>query len=155
MNKEVFKKVLDVYKSKYDYINQADSHHEIYKWTAVETCIENWDIDAKDFRDMFKKSMSMSKNIIENQFVLSISGVIFLCDNGKTEEVRDEFKKLLDAREQQKAEAKEFAESRNNTTSGKSGFPATGSDTFPRRPCGSGSQGTPAPGPASSASSRS
>ncbi len=40
--------------------------------------------------------MSMSKNIIENQFVLSISGVIFLCDNGKTEEVRDEFKKLLE-----------------------------------------------------------
>lgn len=96
MNKEVFQKVLEVYKSKYDYINQADSHHEIYKWTAVETCIENWDVEAKDFHEMFKKAMSMSKNIIENQFVLSISGILFLCDNGKTEEVRQEFKKLLE-----------------------------------------------------------
>ena len=40
----------------------------------------------------------------------------------------DEFKKLLDAREEQKAEAKAFAESRNNSTTGKSGFPAVGSE---------------------------
>ena len=42
-----------------------------------------------------------------------------------------EFKQLLEAREQVKAEAKKRAEDRNNSAIGKSGFPASGSENKP------------------------
>ncbi len=95
MNKEVFNKVLSNYKAIYDQINDYNGRDEIYKWPAVKTCIDNWNLEAPDFSEMLKKSMSKSLNIIENRFKHPINGLLFLCEHGKAEEVREEFRKLL------------------------------------------------------------
>ncbi|MBE5851159.1 MAG: hypothetical protein E7298_13670 [Lachnospiraceae bacterium] len=95
MNKTVFKEIFDNYKGKYDFLNDPDGRNEIYKWPAVRCCIDNWEIDADDFLDMFKRSMRLSQNIIENRYKHPINGIVFLCEQGKTDQVREAFRKLL------------------------------------------------------------
>lgn len=106
MNKDIFARVLANYKANYDKINDFDGRDESYKWPAVRTCLDYWDIDAADFTEMFKRAMSKSQNIIENRYKHPIGGISFLCEQGKTEEIREEFRKLLsddgDIRDRQK-----------------------------------------------------
>ncbi|SDJ79244.1 hypothetical protein SAMN04487760_1164 [Lachnospiraceae bacterium G41] len=96
MNKEEFQKLLEIYKSKFESFNQPDGRHEIFKWSAVQTCQNNWNLDSEDFLTMFKEAMSQTSFIIENSTIHPINGIVFLCENGKTEEVREEFRKLLE-----------------------------------------------------------
>lgn len=96
MNKEKFKKLVEIYKSKFETFNQPDGRHEIFKWSAVQTCLDNWNINAEDFSGMFKEAMSKTSFIIENSTMHPVNGIIYLCENGKCEEVRLEFKKLLE-----------------------------------------------------------
>ena len=95
MNKDVFKKILANYKAKYEMINDLGGWDEMFKWIAVRTCQDNWDIDAPDFGDMLKKALGKTSYIIENAIKHPITGLLFLCDQGKAEFVRDEFRKLL------------------------------------------------------------
>lgn len=95
MNKSVFDEIFSNYKARYDELNDPDDRDEIRKWPAVRCCIDNWSIDAEDFLEMFKRSMRLSQNIIENRFKHPINGIIFLCEQGKTELIREEFRKLL------------------------------------------------------------
>lgn len=117
MNKEIFRKILSNYKEKYDFINDAEGCDEIYKWPAVRCCIDNWDIDAEDFLAMLKKSMRLSMNIIENKIKHPINGLTFLCEQGKTEQVREAFRNLLsdegDVRDRQ-SRAEAFQDSIND-----------------------------------------
>ena len=92
MNKGIFQKILSNYKEKYDYINNPEGSDEIYKWPAVRCCIDNWDIDAKDFLAMLKKCTRLSMNIIENKVKHPINGLTFLCEQGKTDQVREAFR---------------------------------------------------------------
>ena len=96
MNRELFHKLLDIYKSKFESFNQADGRHEIFKWSAVQICQDNWNLDSEDFLTMFKEAMSKTSFIIENSTIHPVNGIVFLCENGKTEEVREEFRKLLE-----------------------------------------------------------
>ena len=96
MNKEAFQKLVEIYKSKFESFNQPDDRHEIFKWSAVQTCLNNWNPDAEDFAGMFKEAMSKTSFIIENSTMHPVNGILYLCENGKTEEVREEFKKLLE-----------------------------------------------------------
>lgn len=97
MNDKVFNEILDNYKEKYASLNEPDGRNEIFKWPAVRCCIDNWDIDAEDFLDMFKRSMRLTQTIIENRYKHPVNGIIYLCEQGKTEQVREEFRKLLSA----------------------------------------------------------
>lgn len=95
MNKNVFDEIFSNYKARYEELNDPDGRDEIYKWPAVRCCIDNWNVDEEDFLEMFKRSMRLSLNIIENRYKHPINGITFLCERGKTEQVREEFKKLL------------------------------------------------------------
>ena len=39
-------------------------HDECYKWKAVKTFQENWDIDADDFLTMFTKATANTNNLL-------------------------------------------------------------------------------------------
>ncbi len=95
MNREAFHKLLDIYKSRFESFNQPGGRHEIFKWSAVQTCQDNWNLDADDFKTMFKDAMSNTSFIIENSRMHPVNGIVYLCENGKTEEVRTEFRNLL------------------------------------------------------------
>ena len=40
---------------------------ELYKWEAVSVFQKNWDIDATNFSDMLKRSLSATKNLLVSQ----------------------------------------------------------------------------------------
>jgi len=95
MNTNRFDEIFSNYKAKYKELNDPDGRDEIYKWLAVRCCTDNWNIDAEDFLEMFRRSMHLSQNIIENRYKHPINGITYLCEQGKTEQVREEFRKLL------------------------------------------------------------
>ncbi|WP_455717947.1 hypothetical protein [Anaerosporobacter sp.] len=96
MNKEQLEIIIRNYIDKFDYVNNEE-HSEYYKWIAVRHFQANWDIDAKDFGEMFKEALGKSENLINNRIVQPSNGISFLCkeENGYMEEVRSEFKKLI------------------------------------------------------------
>lgn len=62
MNLQKVKEIIEFYKEHFHEI----SHDEIYKWQAVKCFQDNWDIDAKDFTEMLKRSLSLTKNLLDS-----------------------------------------------------------------------------------------
>ena len=96
MNHELLHRLIDSYIEKYSLMNNQE-HHEIYKWTAVSNFQKYWDIDAEDFGKMFKKAMSESENLVDDNVMTPSRGIDFLCKQGAEmmERVRDAFRDLL------------------------------------------------------------
>ncbi|MBR0398948.1 MAG: hypothetical protein IJI10_11865 [Eubacterium sp.] len=96
MNYELLQKLIDSYIEKYSLMNNQE-HHEIYKWTAVSNFQKYWDIDAENFGKMFKKALSESENLVDDNVMQPGRGIDFLCKQGDEwmERVRDAFRDLL------------------------------------------------------------
>ena len=93
-NKSVLGKIVD------SYIETASAHipKELYKWEAVKCFQENWNIDADDFVDMLKKSLSKAENLInaKNYFP---KGMIIEFAKLYTNEVKEAFANLFNEKE--------------------------------------------------------
>lgn len=96
MNRDLLQKTIDSYMEKYEIINSPE-HHEIYKWTAVSNFQKYWDIDASDFGKMFKKALSESEDLVDDNLTKPSAGIEYLCakDGDTMEQVRDAFRDLL------------------------------------------------------------
>jgi hypothetical protein len=61
MNLEKVQAYITLYKEHFQYLHE----HEWYKWRAVKTFQDNWDIGAKDFEDMFNRSVAQTYNLLQ------------------------------------------------------------------------------------------
>lgn len=81
MNHENLTRIVEQYVSRFDELNSRDGGDEGYKWRA-ETCFKrHWDIDAADFPEMFKLTLSETSNLIDNKTVQPIGGISNLLKN--------------------------------------------------------------------------
>lgn len=71
---------------------------ERYKWVAVKWFQEHWDIDAEDFADMLKKSLSKADNLLGTVSTYPASMICGFA-NDAPEEVRTMFRNLFDENE--------------------------------------------------------
>lgn len=62
MNIDKIKEILELYKDNFPYINNK----EIKKWRAVKCFHDNWDENALDFNLMLKKSLRLTKNLLDS-----------------------------------------------------------------------------------------
>jgi hypothetical protein len=112
VDNEHLQKVLDSYNDKFETFNSSENH-EIYKWTEASQFQKYWDLDAEDFGTMFKNAMDGDEGLISESSYQPINGVIFMCKHSHDmqEQVRDEFRKLMEpddsdyAARQKRAEA--------------------------------------------------
>ena len=107
MNTANLKSLLQNYMDNFAVIND-DKNEEYYKWEAVKHFKDNWDIDAEDFAEMFKESVRLTYNLINNHIVQPTNGIVKLAERPElTEQVRSAFEKLfqedddIDARQDQ------------------------------------------------------
>ena len=95
MNTENLKGVVQAYLDNFNMINDSE-HREYYKWEAYKCFADNWDIDAPDFANMFKQSMSLTSNLINNSRVSPTNGIVKLAEIPElTETVRECFRELF------------------------------------------------------------
>jgi hypothetical protein len=62
MNLEIIKKYVELYKANFSQINTM----EIYKWRAVYTFQQEFDINANDFHEMLTKALSKTSNLMDS-----------------------------------------------------------------------------------------
>jgi hypothetical protein len=91
MKLEKLRSLLTEYKREFPRIYKD----EIYKWQAVKTFQENWDINASDFHAMLEKSLSRTINLLNarNYFPLA---VILVYAKSRPELLRGVFSELYD-----------------------------------------------------------
>lgn len=91
-NKQILKEALTEYKANF---LKTQWNNEKYKWEAVKYFQDNWDINADNFAEMLKKSLSKTKNLLAsvNNFP---SGMITKFAEIACEEVRAMFIELYD-----------------------------------------------------------
>ncbi len=98
MNKTHLYNILQQYIYKYDFLDDPQGNDEGYKWDIVRSFKEHWDIEAKDFPDMFKKAFAevQKTNLIDNKTVQPIGGIsLLLKHEDEVEFVRICFKELF------------------------------------------------------------
>ena len=86
-NNDTFKKLIHKY---IEILQTKGEPNEKYKYLAISTFQDNWDIDNSDFFEMFKKSFSKVSNLLyQNSW-----GFIIKCAENYPEETRQLFKDL-------------------------------------------------------------
>ena len=98
MNKIHLHNILQQYIEKYDFLDDPKGNDEGYKWDIVNSFKANWDINTKDFPDMFKKAFAevQKTNLIDNKTVQPIGGITLLLKyDDEVEFVRECFKELF------------------------------------------------------------
>lgn len=96
MNKKNIKDIIENYIRNLDFIND-DVNKEYTKWISVKYFRDNFDIDAPDFAEMFKKAIKEATWLIDNSRVCPSNGIVKLASNPElTETIRDLFKMLYD-----------------------------------------------------------
>ena len=63
-NKNILKNYVAEYKENFMEIRYGKEHREIYKWEAVEHFHNNWNIEAVNFSEMIKESVSKTYNLL-------------------------------------------------------------------------------------------
>ena len=77
MNKTHLHHILNQYIARYDELNN-EYNNEGYKWDAEECFKKNWNIDAVDFKTMFKDAFKEMSNLIDNATVQPVGGITML-----------------------------------------------------------------------------
>jgi hypothetical protein len=97
MNPDLLQKTIDSYMEKFE-VQNSPEHREIYKWAAVSNFQKYWDIDAPDFGKMFKRALSESEDLVDDDLTKPSAGIEYLCakDEETEEKVRDSFRDLLE-----------------------------------------------------------
>ncbi len=94
MNNEHLNELIGQYLKNFSLIN--DENQEYYKWEAVKHFQDHWDINADNFSEMFKESVSKTSNLINNHIVQPANGIVKLAERPElTEEIRGLFKELF------------------------------------------------------------
>ena len=91
INIEKLKPVLDGYKA-YFPIHWSD---EKYKWVAIKHFQDNWDIDAENFGDMFKKATDKTSNLLASGYTYP-RAMITSFAKADDERTRSMFRALFD-----------------------------------------------------------
>ncbi len=94
MDDEIFGKIIAEYINHFDFINN-DEHREYGKWIYFKEFKDNFDINAENFADMFKKSIKDASFLVNNSFVCPTNGIVYFAQKPETKErVRAMFKAL-------------------------------------------------------------
>ena len=91
INLDKLKPVLEGYK---EYFPQK-WNVEKYKWEAVKQFQDNWNIDADNFGEMFKKATEKTANLLTSSYSYPRLMIINFA-NANDETTRSMFKKLFD-----------------------------------------------------------
>lgn len=95
MNHENLNKLIANYIENFQVFNNEE-HREFYKWQAVKHFKDKFDIDAPNFSAMFKESVRLTENLINNHIVQPTNGIIKLAERPElTETIRQMFKDLF------------------------------------------------------------
>ena len=100
INTDKLNKVLASYRKDFHTPNPANKNQtgweaEQYKWIAVKCFQDNWDIDASDFAEMFKKSTAKCENLLSSMNYFPRQMIIRFAETD-AEAVRTMFKELFD-----------------------------------------------------------
>lgn len=91
INNAKLKEVLEAYKLYFkDHIDD-----EIYKWVAVKKFQDSWNIEATDFKTMFKEATSKHENLLVSRQKYPLAMILEFCDK-EVETVREMFRNLFD-----------------------------------------------------------
>lgn len=91
MNVKMFSTIYDYYKQHYGEIEK----NEIYKWEAVVQFQNTWDIEAQDFADMLRKSLSKTNNLMSSGNYYPRKMIVWAAEK-EPETVRELFRRLFD-----------------------------------------------------------
>lgn len=96
INESVFNDVIVKYK---DFLKTEEwGSQELYKWEAVSVFQKNWDIDAANFSDMLKRSLSATKNLLVSQSNYPGKMILVMAE-WAPDEIRSMFKALYNESE--------------------------------------------------------
>lgn len=91
LNWSAFVPILDQYED--DMVEQRG--YEVYKWEALKHFRSHWDIDATDFYEMLRESLSKTQNLLTSRNYLP-KGMIEIFAHNDPESVRSSFRMLMD-----------------------------------------------------------
>lgn len=113
-DKKIFHELLEKYKNNF---NDQWWDDEKYKWEAIKTFQDNWDVDAADFADMLERSLAGTENLLGSQRYLPRKVITELANwkNG-TEAIRSMFKNLFDENQDVYTRINEFKIKSNELT---------------------------------------
>lgn len=80
---------------------------EKYKWQAIKTFQDNWNIDADNFKLMFEKATSRAENLLVSQNYFP-KAMILKCSDVQQERIRQMFKNLYDESKELKNRIENF-----------------------------------------------
>lgn len=96
MYSKYFDRILNAFISRWNEFNDAETHHEGYKWRAVQCFQDNWDIEAEDFLKMFTDAVRETSVLIDTGNTAPNSGIKALCkEHNESEFVRQCFRELF------------------------------------------------------------
>lgn len=91
MNQVAFENIITFYKNNYKKIEAE----ELYKWRAVQIFQDNWDIEAEDFYDMLKRSLSGTANLMSSGYYYPRRMILWMAEKDSNA-VREMFRDLYD-----------------------------------------------------------
>ena len=96
MNKKNLSLVFEQYIENFNYIIEPETQNETYKWKAVQTFKDNWNIDDADFAGMYKLAFSETSSLLDNKTVMPSAGIqMLLTHENEIEFVRECFRELF------------------------------------------------------------
>ncbi len=108
MNIERLKVLTNIYMDRYADITEGPQDVR-NRWAAVSSCLKHWDLEADSFGTMFDEATKAGVSLIQGTGSDPRGGILFLCENGKEEEVREAFAGLLERGRADGAEKQEKA----------------------------------------------
>ena len=94
MNQKAFENIISFYKANYSKIEKQ----ELYKWKAVQTFQDNWDIDAEDFHGMLQRSLHDTANLMSAGNYYPRRMILWMAEKDE-DTVRGMFRELYDLTE--------------------------------------------------------
>lgn len=91
MNQKAFENIISFYKANYSKIEKQ----ELYKWKAVQTFQDNWDIDAEDFHGMLQRSLHDTANLMSAGNYYPRRMILWMAEKDE-DTVREMFRELYD-----------------------------------------------------------
>lgn len=92
INVEALKKQLAAYKKDFDRIKKE----ETYKWQAIKTFQENFDLEADDFLEMLKRAFKDHVNLLNTGSYFMADAALYEIAEHYPEDTRDMFRRLFD-----------------------------------------------------------
>ena len=105
MNQKALEHLITFYKSNYKKIEQ----NELYKWKAVKTFQDEWNIEEDDFCDMLRRALKNTSNLMSAGNYYTHKMILWMAEKDK-ETVREMFRELYDLSKDFKVRVQNFRE---------------------------------------------